>query len=70
MVKKRVLLALASGVGLAFGRLIIDLLVEPKPIQSAVLYAAISFGVGFLTPLSLFAIGQIFRRHKEESQNG
>jgi hypothetical protein len=71
MKMRRILMhALAVGAGLATGRLFIDLMVEPKPAQTAAAFSLLAFGVGFLISMALFAVGWLFRsKGKEGTQH-
>ncbi len=68
---RRILIrALAAGAGLATGRLFIDLMVEPKPAQTAAAFSLLAFGVGFLISMAVFAVGGLFRsKGKEDIQH-
>ena len=57
-----ILQACLTGLGVATGRLIVDLWIEPQPTHEVLQFAVIAFCVGFLGSIPIGMIGKAFKK--------
>ena len=69
MKKKRNILlqACLTGLGVATGRLIVDLWLDPKPTYEVIQFAGISFCAGVFGSFPIWMIGKVFKKKERQA---